>query len=241
MKVQIWSDIACPFCYIGKKQLETALEQFPQKEQIEVEFKSFELDPHAPVEVDYDVHDMLVKKYGMSRSQAMAMNEQVKQAGKEKGIDFQFDPLVLTNTFDAHRLAQYAGKMGKGDLVMGELFQAYFTDGKHVGDRKTLLDIAEKAGLDQKEVQKVLDEQTFADDVRKDEKEARQLGISAVPFFLINDKYSVAGAQPADTFLRALETAWTEEAAQAEKTDDTSFEAACVDGVCAVPSSKEEI
>lgn len=240
MKVQIWSDIACPFCYIGKKQLETALEQFPEKEQVEIEFKSFELDPNAPTQVDYDVHDMLVKKYGMSRSQAMAMNEQVKQAGKEKGIDFQFDPLVLTNTFDAHRLAQYAGQMGKGDFVMGELFQAYFTDGKHVGDRQTLLDIAEKAGLDVKEVQQVLGGEAFADHVRKDEQEARQLGINAVPFFLINNKYSVAGAQPADTFLRALETAWTEEAAQAEKAAANSFEAACADGVCAVPTPKEE-
>ncbi|MBZ9521535.1 DsbA family oxidoreductase [Bacillus safensis] len=240
MKVQIWSDIACPFCYIGKKQLETALEQFPEKDQVEIEFKSFELDPHAPVDVDHDVHDMLVKKYGMSRSQAMAMNEQVKQAGKEKEIDFQFDPLVLTNTFDAHRLAQYAGQMGKGDFVMGELFQAYFTDGKHVGDRQTLLQIAEKAGLDEKEVQQVLGSEAFADHVRKDEQEARQLGINAVPFFLINDKYSVAGAQPADTFLGALETAWKEEAAQAEKTPDNAFEAACADGVCAVPSPKEE-
>ncbi|MCY7465971.1 DsbA family oxidoreductase [Bacillus safensis] len=240
MKVQIWSDIACPFCYIGKKQLETALEQFPEKDQVEIEFKSFELDPHAPAQVDHDVHDMLVKKYGMSRSQAMAMNEQVKQAGKEKGIDFQFDALVLTNTFDAHRLAQYAGQMGKGDFVMGELFQAYFTDGKHVGDRQTLLDIAEKAALDEKEVQQVLGSEAFADHVRKDEQEARQLGINAVPFFLINDKYSVAGAQPADTFLRALETAWTEEAAQAEKASANSFEAACADGVCAVPTPKEE-
>ncbi|MCM3367126.1 DsbA family oxidoreductase [Bacillus safensis] len=240
MKVQIWSDIACPFCYIGKKQLETALEQFPEKDQVEIEFKSFELDPHAPVDVDHDVHDMLVKKYGMSRSQAMAMNEQVKQAGKEKGIDFQFDPLVLTNTFDAHRLAQYAGQMGKGDFVMGELFHAYFTDGKHVGDRQTLLDIAEKAGLDEKEVQQVLGSEAFADHVRKDEQEARQLGINAVPFFLINDKYSVAGAQPADTFLGALETAWKEEAAQAEKAADNAFEAACAEGVCAVPSPKEE-
>ncbi|MCK6164095.1 DsbA family oxidoreductase [Bacillus pumilus] len=241
MKVQIWSDIACPFCYIGKKQLETALEQFPEKEQVEIEFKSFELDPHAPVDVDHDVHDMLVKKYGMSRSQAMAMNEQVKQVGKEKGIDFQFDPLVLANTFDAHRLAQYAGQMGKGDFVMGELFQAYFTDGKHVGDRQTLLEIAEKAGLDLKEVQQVLSGEDFADHVRKDEKEARQLGISAVPFFLLNGKYSVAGAQPADTFLRALEAAWTEEAAQAEKAAANAFEAACADGVCAVPAPKEEI
>lgn len=163
--------------------METALEQFPEKDQVEIEFKSFELDPHAPVDVDHDVHDMLVKKYGMSRSQAMAMNEQVKQAGKEKGIDFQFDPLVLTNTFDAHRLAQYAGQMGKGDFVMGELFQAYFTDGKHVGDRQTLLEIAEKAGLDVKEVQQVLDGEAFADHVRKDEQEARQFGINAVPFF----------------------------------------------------------
>ncbi|OLP65479.1 hypothetical protein BACPU_15670 [Bacillus pumilus] len=240
MKVQIWSDVACPFCYIGKKQLESALEQFPQKDQVEIEFKSFELDPHAPVNVDYDVHDMLAKKYGMSRSQAIAMNEQVKQAGKEKGIDFQFDPLVLTNTFDAHRLAQYAGEMGKGDFVMGELFQAYFTDGKHVGDRQVLLDIAGKAGLDQKEAEQVLDDQDFTDDVRKDEKEARELGISAVPFFLINGTYSVKGAQPADTFLRALETAWTEEVVQVEKSGDTSFEAACADGACAVPSPKKE-
>ncbi|WP_353856494.1 DsbA family oxidoreductase [Bacillus sp. Bos-x628] len=238
MKVQIWSDVACPFCYIGKKQLEAALEQFPQRDQVEVEFKSFELDPHAPKQVDYDVHDMLVKKYGMSRSQAIAMNEQVKQVGKEKGVDFQFDPIILTNTFDAHRFVQYASKAGKGDIVMGELFKAYFTDGKHVGDHKILLDIAKKVGLDQGELQKVLDGQEYAEDVRSDETEAKELGISAVPFFLINDKYSVAGAQSSDTFLRTLETAWNEQAGQ---TSNGAFhETACADGMCVVPSSKEE-
>ncbi|MFS0654787.1 DsbA family protein [Bacillus sp. 179-C3.3 HS] len=238
MKVQIWSDIACPFCYIGKKQLESALLEFPQKDQVEVEFKSFELDPHAPVQVDDDVHDMLAKKYGMSRSQAISMNEQVKQAGKEKGIDFQFDPLVLTNTFDAHQLAQYASKKGKGHLVMGELFKAYFTDGKHVGDQNTLLEIAKKADLDLEEVKHVLDEQALAEAVRQDEKEARELGISAVPFFVINGKYSIKGAQPAHLFLQTLETAWAEEE-QAVRSNDQSIEAACVDGACAAPPTTE--
>ncbi|BBP91038.1 DSBA oxidoreductase [Bacillus safensis] len=194
------------FFYIGKKkQLETALEQFPEKDQVEIEFKSFELDPHAPAQVDYDVHDMLVKKYGMSRSQAMAMNEQVKQAGKEKGIDFQFDPLVLTNTFDVIDWRNMLVKWGKAILSWENCF-------KHILQMESMLVIVKpfyklqkKQVLMRRKYSKFLGSEAFADHVRKDEQEARQLGINAVPFFLINDKYSVAGAQPADTFLRALE------------------------------------
>ncbi|MGE6629175.1 DsbA family oxidoreductase [Bacillus sp. NPDC077027] len=233
MEVQIWSDFACPFCYIGKQQLEAALDQFDHKDEVEIVFKSFELDPNAPKNVDYDVHDMLVRKYGMSRSKAIAMNDQLKEVGEKNGIDFQFDPLVLTNTFDAHRLAQFATSQGKGESLILELFKAYFTDAKHLGDHQTLIDIAEKVGLNTEEVEAILKSDEFADDVRANETEASKLGVSAVPFFKVNNKYAIKGAQSTEVFLNTLQTAWKEEEArQKASTETTDALEACGDGFC---------
>ncbi|WP_302622195.1 DsbA family oxidoreductase [Brevibacillus laterosporus] len=210
MKVEVWSDFACPFCYIGKQQIEAALDKFAHKDDVEVVFRSFELDPKAQRDVDYDVHDMLVAKYGMSRDQAIAMNENLSSKAKEVGLTFQFDTLILTNTFDAHRLAKYAFKQGKMNPMTQELFQAYFTDSRHLGDHETLVELAVKVGLDRDEALKVLADDDYSVDVRSDEEEASRLGVSGVPFFVIDRKYAVSGAQSTDMFLNALQTAWKE-------------------------------
>ncbi|MED1788550.1 DsbA family oxidoreductase [Brevibacillus laterosporus] len=210
MKVEVWSDFACPFCYIGKQRIEEALDKFAHKDDVEVVFRSFELDPKAQRDVDYDVHDMLVAKYGMSRDQAIAMNENLSGKAKEVGLTFQFDTLILTNTFDAHRLAKYAFKQGKMNPMAQELFRAYFTDSRHLGDHETLVELAVKVGLDRAEALKVLAGDDYSDEVRADEEEASRLGVSGVPFFVIDRKYAVSGAQSTDMLLNALQTAWKE-------------------------------
>lgn len=235
MKIEIWSDFACPFCYIGKQHLEAALNQFERKDNVEVVFRSFELDPHAERDVDHDVHDMLVTKYGMSREQAIAMNENVGNKAKEVGLSFQFDNLILTNTFDAHRLAQYATKQGKMNQMAQELFQAYFTDSRHLGDHETLAELAVKVGLNRDEALKVLAGTDYSAEVRVDEEEAIRLGVRGVPFFIIDNKYSISGVQSSDMFLKALQTAWVESKPLTMLNDAGSEAdaATCTDGVCA--------
>ncbi|WP_255365445.1 DsbA family oxidoreductase [Brevibacillus sp. SKDU10] len=223
MKVEVWSDFACPFCYIGKQRIEAALDKFAHKDDVEVVFRSFELDPKAQRDVDYDVHDMLVAKYGMSRDQAIAMNENLSSKAKEVGLTFQFDTLILTNTFDAHRLAKYAFKQGKMNPMAQELFQAYFTDSRHLGDHETLVELAVKVGLNRDEALKVLAGDDYSADVRADEEEASRLGVSGVPFFVIDRKYTVSGAQSTDMFLNALQTAW-KESQSLNVLDDTGSE-----------------
>ncbi|MBJ6362822.1 DsbA family oxidoreductase [Paenibacillus sp. GCM10012307] len=242
MKVEIWSDFACPFCYIGKQRLDLALEQFEQKDEVEVVFRSFELDPNAQRDVSYDVHDMLVGKYGMTREKAMEMNENLSRTAKEVGIDFQFDNLILTNTFDAHRLAQHASAKGKMNSVVQELFRAYFTDSRHLGDHETLADLAVQAGLTRAEALELLAGNDYTAEVRAEEEEASRMGIKGVPFFVIDRKYAVSGAQSVDTFLNALQTAW-KEAQPLEAVDDSGSEsesAACIDGVCTPSAERVE-
>ncbi len=210
MKVEIWSDYACPFCYIGKQRLETALEQFSNKDDVEVVYKSFELDPNAPRKVEHDVHDMLSAKYGMSREQAISMNNNLGAQAKEAGLTFQFDTLQLTNTFDAHRLSHYASKQGKMNQMAEELFKAYFTDSRHLGDHETLVELGVKIGLERDEVDGLLSSEDYAAQVRADEEEARLLGVTGVPFFVIDRKYAISGAQSSGAFLQTLEKAWEE-------------------------------
>jgi len=207
MKVEIWSDFACPFCYIGKRRFEAALANFADKDEVQVIYRSFELDPHAAKHSPIDVHDMLAAKYGMSREQAIAMNERVGRQAQEVGLLFRFDSIVLTNTFDAHRLAHFAGQYGKRGDVTELLFKAYFTDSKHIGDHETLADIAAEAGLDREEAAAMLAGEQYAAEVREDEREASRLGIRGVPFFVIDRKYAVSGAQPSEVFLETLRQA----------------------------------
>ncbi|GFN32857.1 DsbA family oxidoreductase [Paenibacillus xylaniclasticus] len=238
MQIEIWSDFACPFCYIGKRRLEEAVSWFEHRDHIDIQYRSFELDPNAEKDVPHDVHDMLSSKYGMTRDQAIEMNQNVGRSAAEAGLDFQFDSIVLTNTFDAHRLSHFGAHYGKRTELTELLLKGYFTDGKHLGDRETLLSIAEEAGLDRAEAAEALASGRFTDSVRSEEQEAAKLGVRGVPFYVINRKYAVSGAQPTEVFLRALEQAWQDE--NPAKLVDVGSEAAgvCTDEACDIPSDK---
>ncbi|THF84522.1 DsbA family oxidoreductase [Cohnella fermenti] len=216
MKVEVWSDFACPFCYIGKRRLEGALEQFAHGEEIEVEFRSFELDPNAKRDVDYNVNEMLANKYGMTVEQAAANNRNLTAQAATLGLDYHMDKSILTNSFDAHRLTHYASQFGKRNEMAERLFKAYFTDGLHIGDHETLASLAAEIGLDREGALAALAGRDFAEQVREDEQLAAQIGVRGVPFFVLDRKYAVSGAQPTEVFLQALEKAYSESAAEAE-------------------------
>ncbi|GGG90969.1 DsbA family oxidoreductase [Paenibacillus radicis (ex Gao et al. 2016)] len=233
MKIEVWSDFACPFCYIGKRRLEGALEQFAHRDDVEVEFRSFELDPNAKRDVDYDVNDMLSKKYGMSREQAEANNRNLTEQARTLGLDYHMDKMVLTNTFDAHRLTHLAAKSGKREEMAERLFKAYFTEGKHLGDHDTLADLAVEVGIDRGEALEALKSPTYTQEVRADEQEASQIGVRGVPFFVIDRKYAVSGAQPSEVFLQAVQQAYQESKPLTVIGGDEGDDASCTDGVCA--------
>lgn len=209
MKVEVWSDFVCPFCYIGKVRLEKALAQFSHKDDVEVEFKSFELDPNAPLYSGKSIHESLAEKYGMSIEQAKQNNAQIGAQAAQIGLTFNFDEMKPTNTFDAHRLAKFAKEHGKEQDITEKLLYAYFTEAKNIGDAGMLADIAEDVGLDRQELLHVLNNKAiYANDVRADQRQAQQLGITGVPFFVIDQKYAISGAQPLETFAGALKKAW---------------------------------
>ena len=240
MKVEIWSDYVCPFCYIGKRHFEEALKQFPDKESIEVIYKSFELDPNASRDGNPNVYDMLAAKYGMTREQAIANTDQITRQAKAVGLDYKMDSAIQTNTFDAHQLACYAETKGKGKEMTERLLKAHFVDSLHVGQHETLADLAAEVGLDREEVLHMLQDGDFADQVHSDEQEARQLGVQGVPFFVINRKYAVSGAQPSEVFLNALLKAWSEN--QPLQTIAGSDDGVvCTDEGCAVPGQEDKL
>jgi predicted DsbA family dithiol-disulfide isomerase len=216
VKVEIWSDVVCPWCYIGKRRFEAALARFPHREQVEVVWRSFELDPHAEsvraAGEGPDHADLLAAKYAMSRAQAEAAIGSVTQAAAGEGLDFHLDVALRSNTFDAHRVIHLAAARGLQGAVKERLMRAYFSEGAPVGDRDTLVRLAAEAGLDAADVERVLDTDEHADAVRADEAEARALGITGVPFFVVDRAYGVSGAQPADQLLAVLERAWSERA-----------------------------
>src|SRR5690606_24241512 len=186
MKVEIWSDVMCPFCYIGKRKFEKALEAFPQRERIDVEWKSYELMPHLEPGTVQDLQQMLVESKGMEMDQVKAMNARVASAGKQVGIDFNFERALAVNTKMAHRLIHFAKAQGKQHEAEEMLFHAFFTDGKNVGDLGTLVELGEMLGLDPGAVKVALEDGSYAEDVERDVYEARQVGVRGVPFFVMN-------------------------------------------------------
>jgi predicted DsbA family dithiol-disulfide isomerase len=209
MKIEIWSDVVCPFCYMGKRKFEIALGQFAHRDSIEVLWHSFQLNPEFK-EINGDIHDYLAEKYGRTREWAKEMNATVAAAAKEVGLHYDFDNAIPVNTFDAHRLIHLAKDHGLQGEAEERLFSAYFTEGKNLGDHKTLVDLAADIGLDREEAGKVAGSSDYADAVTKDEKEAEELGIHAVPFFVFNRRYGVSGAQPSHQFLETLNRVWEE-------------------------------
>ncbi|MBO0588279.1 DsbA family oxidoreductase [Sporosarcina sp. E16_8] len=212
MKIEIWSDYVCPFCYIGKRRLEEALEQTGLGEKAEVVFKAYELDPNSPAVSDTLIKESLAKKYGMSVEEAKKMTDNVVDQAKSVGLNYNFDVMTPANTFNAHRLAKLAEQEGFDKTVSESLLKAYFIDGEKIGTEDVLLRIAEEAGISRDRAKAVLDSDEFADEVRMDIAEAQQIGVKGVPFFVINRKYAISGAQPAEAFANALRQAAEEEA-----------------------------
>jgi predicted DsbA family dithiol-disulfide isomerase len=210
MRIDIWSDVACPWCYIGKRRLETALAGFKHRDDVDVWFHSFELDRQAQSTAPGEHARLLADKYGMSPQQAEAALERVRATAAADGLDFRFDLVRSANTFDAHRVLQLAADRGVQGEVKERLMRAMFTDGADLGDRPTLARLAAEAGLDHDEVAAVLASDKYGDDVRADEEQAGELGISGVPFFVIDGKFGVSGAQPAELFTDVLERAWSD-------------------------------
>ena len=208
MQVEIWSDVVCPWCYLGKRRFEKALESFAHRDEVEVVYRSFELDPSAPQEADMPTVQRLAAKYGMTVSGAEQAQRQMEQRAAGDGLTFRMDGLRSGNTRDAHRLLQLAKVSGRQAQLMERLHSAYFTEQDSIFDHAALTRLASEAGLDKSEVTQVLAGDDYADAVDADELIARQLGATGVPFFVIDRRYGVSGAQPAATLANALERAW---------------------------------
>jgi len=187
-----------------------ALEKFEHKNEVQVEWQSFELDPQLVTEKDVNALDHLAKIKGISKAKAKEMNQYVAQVAKEVGLDFNFEKVIVANSFNAHRLIQFAKSKGLGNEAEEALFKAHFIEGKNIDDNEILVQTAMSIGLDEKESKEILASDSFAKDVKQDEMQAQQFGISGVPFFVLNDKYAVSGAQSPETFLQALEQTWQE-------------------------------
>jgi predicted DsbA family dithiol-disulfide isomerase len=230
LSVDVWSDIACPWCYVGKRHLEAALQDFPHREAVSVAWRAFELDPSAPaVREPASYAERLGKKYGTTTAQAQAMIDRMTDVARADGLDFRFDRARPGNTFDAHRLLHLAGERGAQDAVKERFLRAYLTEGEPIGDPRALSRLAVEAGLDADEVASVLGSDTYGREVREDEAQARANGISGVPFFVIG-RYGLSGAQPAALLLKALTRAWEEAVEQPEAFADG---AACGPDGCA--------
>jgi predicted DsbA family dithiol-disulfide isomerase len=215
VKIEIWSDVVCPWCYIGKRRFEAALAEFPQRDQLEVEWKSFELDPGAESatarsDSDNGYAERLASKYGTTPRAAQKMLDDMTATAATVGLEYHFELASHANTFDAHQVIHLGLERGVQDAVKERLLKAYFSEGALIGDHETLARLGAEAGLDADEVRTALAEQRYAAAVRSDEAEAAQLGISGVPFFVVDRKYGVNGAQPPEQILELLRRAWSE-------------------------------
>lgn len=238
MRVEIWSDIACPWCYVGKARFERALAAFPHRDGVEVVHRSFELDPGRAKGDTGLVLPMLMQKYGMSEEQAREGEKRLGENAAAEGLDYRTEGRDHGNTFDMHRLLHLAKEQGRQDELIGLLYRANFAEERSVfADDARVVELAVEAGLDEGEVRAVLaDPERYADDVRADEREAAELGANGVPFFVLDRKYGISGAQPAEVFTQALEQAWGERAPLTTLASADGGDACGPDG-CAVPQA----
>ncbi len=242
MKIEVWSDFVCPFCYIGKRRLEMALDQFGHKNEVDVDYKAFQLDPTAPAHTDQSIYQALAQKFGTTEDQVKQMNQGLIEQASEIGLTYNYDTMKPTNTFDAHRLAKYAKTLGKEKELTEVLMKAYFTDSLNVGDHETLAHLAEQVGIERTDALDVLvDESAYADAVRSEQGTAHEIGVTGVPFFLINQKYAISGAQPLETFIGALEKIWEEDHPKPQFINlSQNADAMCTDDSCVIPDKNEE-
>lgn len=208
MKVEIWSDVMCPFCYIGKRKFESALAQFENRDDVEITWKSFQLNPDMKTDPNKSTLEYLAEVKGWSLDQAKSTTSYVTNMAKEVGLDYNFDKSVVANSFDAHRLIQFAKTKGKGDAAEERLFKAYFTEGKNTADHAVLTQLGTEIGLDAEAVRTMLAGTMYGSEVQNDIAEGEKLGLTGVPFFVVDRKYGVSGAQQPETFLNTLKKAW---------------------------------
>jgi predicted DsbA family dithiol-disulfide isomerase len=210
MQVEIWSDVICPWCYIGKRRFEMALAKFAQRESVHVIWRSFELDPKSPPQYPDTLVDMLARKYGVSPQQAAAMNANVTALAREIGLEYRLANARPGNTFDAHRLLHFAASRQLGDRATERIMHAYFCEGLAVGDRAALARLAPEFGITESDALAMLESDAYSDKVRADETRAVKFGITGVPFFVFNEKTGISGAQPVEVFAEALQQAWAD-------------------------------
>jgi predicted DsbA family dithiol-disulfide isomerase len=210
LEVEVWSDIACPWCYVGKRRLEAALGRFPFAGAVDVVWRAFELDPGAPPVRDRSVSyvERLAKKYSTTAAQAELMLERMTDVAAGDGLEFHFERIQSGNTFDAHRVLHLARERGVQGAVKERFLRGYMTEGEPIGEPDALVRLASEAQLDAEEVRAVLTGDAYGRDVRADEEQARAAGISGVPFFVIGRRFGVSGAQSADVLLEALKQGW---------------------------------
>jgi len=211
MKVEIWSDIMCPFCYIGKRRFETALDQLDIKDRVEVVWRSFQLDPALRPVPGQSIHQFLAVRKGVSEEEGRSMNEYMTGMAAETGLEYHMDRIVVNNTMDAHRLLHLAAAQGLQNDLKERLFKAYYTEGRDIGNPEVLLEIGLSAGLQETAVRELLASDRFRKDVEADQQEARQFGAGGVPFFVLNRKYGISGAQSTETFSEVLQKVLSEE------------------------------
>ena len=210
MKVEIWSDVVCPFCYIGKRKFENALQGFAHRDEVEVVWHSFELTPDFQPVPGESIHESLAKKKGVSAEEGRNMSDYMTEAAKEVGLAYRFDKTIPANTFLAHQLIHLGAHHGRQDATKERLLAAYYLEGRNVGDLDTLVQLGTEVGLDAAESRAALTAGTYADAVRLDEYHAQQIGVRGVPFFVFEDKYAVSGAQPSELFAEVLEKVYEE-------------------------------
>ncbi|MGA2836719.1 MAG: DsbA family oxidoreductase [Acidimicrobiales bacterium] len=217
MKIEIWSDVVCPWCYVGKRNLEAALAEFAHADRVTVQWRSFELDPTTPERVDLSMDEVLQRKYGMSPAEASAANRQMTDLAAGVGLEYHLDRVRIGNTFDAHRLIHLADSVVLAGAMKERLLAAYFTEGRSVSDPVVLAELAAEVGLDPVRTDEVLAGEEFAAEVRADEARAIELGCTGVPFLVVDERFAIPGAQPPDVILRLLGRVWdsSEEAASA--------------------------
>jgi predicted DsbA family dithiol-disulfide isomerase len=208
MEVKIWSDVRCPFCYIGKRKFEAALAEFTHKDDVTITWKSFELDPNLQTVEDTNIYDYFSKAKGIPQVQAVEMFDNVTAIAAEVGLDFKLEQSVVANSFKAHRLIQLAKTKNLGNAIEEELFKIHFTAGKNIDNEQVLLDAGRNIGLEEDDVKALFKSDDFDAEVRIDQLEAQRIGIRGVPFFVFDDKYAVSGAQAPEVFLQTLEKTW---------------------------------
>ncbi|MBU3114272.1 DsbA family oxidoreductase [Clostridium lacusfryxellense] len=210
MKVEMWMDFVCPYCYLGKAKFEKALENFSDKENVEIIYKSFELNPNSSKIQTDTMSEFLSKEYGMTMEDIQENNDRLTAEAKGLGLVYNLETAMPVNSLNAHRLLQYAKEIGKEAKVVSLIFKTHFTDNKNISDIDTLAKLSKEAGLEEEKVRQILNSDKYTDKVLQDEKESQDIGVDIVPYFLINKKVTVAGEQSIETIKKGLEEALVE-------------------------------